>query len=142
MTKIIIGTNVIVSAVIGNGYASMILQRAIFDIAIIVCISSEVLAEYEKVARYNRIQKKYPNYKDSVLKIIESLQEIARLYKPTVFFDIIKDKDDNIFLDLANEAQAHYIVTGNYIDFTFDEFGTTKIVNPRSFWNLYEEGRL
>ncbi len=57
-------------------------------------------------------------------------------HKPKKKFDILKDKSDNKFLDLAFEANAHYLITGNTKDFSLDKHVNTLIVTPAQFLNL------
>jgi len=56
MTKIVIDTNVIVSAAVGKGYSKKILREIIFENTIAVCLSKNILDEYDKVSIYSRIQ--------------------------------------------------------------------------------------
>ncbi len=137
-----IDTNIVVSAAIGNGYSKRILKKIIFDDTIDICISTEIVKEYDRVSNYLRIQKKYPLFKEEMDDMILSLKEIARVYFPTQSFSILKDISDNIYLDLAHEAKAHYIITGNKNDFSIAQFEQTKIVSPKEFCELYETNNL
>jgi|SRR6476619_1662773 putative PIN family toxin of toxin-antitoxin system len=142
MKRIVIDTNIVVSAAIGNGYSKRILKKIIFDDTINICISTEIVKEYDRVSNYLRIQKKYPLFKEEMDDMILSLKEIARVYFPTQSFSILKDISDNIYLDLAHEAKAHYIITGNKNDFSIAQFEQTKIVSPKEFCELYETNNL
>jgi putative PIN family toxin of toxin-antitoxin system len=142
MKRIVIDTNIVVSAAIGNGYSKRILKKIIFDDTIDICISTEIVKEYDRVSNYLRIQKKYPLFKVEMDDMILSLKEIARVYFPTQSFSILKDISDNIYLDLAHEAKAHYIITGNKNDFSIAQFEQTKIVSPKEFCELYETNNL
>ena len=137
-----IDTTIVVSAAIGNGYSKRILKKIIFDDTINICISTEIVKEYDRVSNYLRIQKKYPLFKEEMDDMILSLKEIARVYFPTQSFSILKDISDNIYLDLAHEAKAHYIITGNKNDFSIAQFEQTKIVSPKEFCELYETNNL
>jgi len=138
----VIDTNIVVSAAIGNGYSKRILKKIIFDDTINICISTEIVKEYDRVSNYLRIQKKYPLFKEEMDDMVLSLKEIARVYFPTQSFSILKDISDNIYLDLAHEAKAHYIITGNKNDFSIAQFEQTKIVSPKEFCELYETNNL
>ncbi len=48
---------------------------------------------------------------------------------------MLKDLDDNKFLEFAIEVEADFIITGNNRDFTIKEIGATKIVTPTEYWN-------
>ena len=142
MKKIILDTNIIVSAAIAKGYSRKIVRTILFQELFEVCITQAILDEYEKVSLYTRIQKKHPEFKQNILEIITSLSDLFNTYTPAKKFSIIKDISDNIFLDLAHEAKAHYIITGNKNDFSITEFEQTKIVSPKKFCELYESNNL
>ena len=142
MKKIVIDTNILVSAAIGNGASTKILYDIIFDPDIEVCICENVLAEYNRVSEYNRIQKKYPLYRIKLKEMIESLQIIGVKYFPSQTFALIKDISDNKFLDLAYESKANYLITGNHKDFTISQFEETKILSPQQFCELYRQNDL
>src|SRR5437867_2906909 len=143
MKKIILDTNVIVSAAIAQGYSRKIVKSILFEEKLFeICMTSDILKEYEKVSTYNRIQKKYPEFKQNILEIIATLNDLSVIYLPQKKFQIIKDVSDNKFLDLAYEAKAHYLITGNRNDFSITQFEQTKIVSPKEFCELYEQNAL
>jgi putative PIN family toxin of toxin-antitoxin system len=142
MRKIVIDTNVLVSAALRNGYSSKILWEIILDKGIKLCLSKEILSEYKRVSEYKRIRKKYPDFKDKMNDLIEAIEEISTLYSPSRSFAIIKDISDNKFLDLAYESKAHYLITGNRNDFSITQFEQTKILSPKEFCELFEQNAL
>lgn len=143
MKKIILDTNVIVSASIAKGYSRKIVKSILFEDNLFeISVTQDILDEYERVSAYNRIQKKYPEFKQNILEIIATLNDLFVVYTPTKKFSLIKDASDNIFLDLAFEAKADYIITGNKNDFKITQFEQTKIVNPKEFCELYEANTL
>jgi uncharacterized protein len=44
-----------------------------------------------------------------------------------------------MILELAFECSADYLITRNIEDFTFSEFGNTRIVSPKEFWEDFLE---
>jgi putative PIN family toxin of toxin-antitoxin system len=143
MKKIILDTNVIVSAAIAQGYSRKIVKSILFEEELFeVCITADILDEYERVSTYNRIQKKHPEFKQNILEIIAALNDLSTIYLPQKKFEIIKDLTDNNFLDLAYESHANYLITGNRNDFLITEFEQTKIVSPKKFCELYEQNAL
>lgn len=62
----------------------------------------------------------------------------AKKYFPKITLDLILDDDDNMILELADECEADYIITGNTNDFTFSKYKQTKIVSPREFWEQFK----
>ena len=144
MIKVVIDTNVLVSASIAKGASYKIMKEILIEKELaLLCYSPEVLEEYTKVANYQRIQKKYPLYFIAVQSYIKKVQKAGKLFIPISHFSLItKDVSDNIFLDVAFAADAHYIITGNHNDFTISTFETSKIVSPKLFLELYESDEL
>lgn len=62
----------------------------------------------------------------------------AELYKPNIKLNIITDQDDNMILELAEESNADFIITGNTNDFTMSAYKSTKIVTPKEYWENYK----
>jgi len=57
MLKIVIDTNVIVSALIGSNYPREILYNLVFEKKVLVCTSTDVFKEYIEVLKQRKIQK-------------------------------------------------------------------------------------
>lgn len=132
MQKIVIDTNVIVSALIQRNYPFFIIDELFFEDKIQLCVSAELLAEYFDVLS----RPKFARFLDFAIKAENVLTEIglkATLYKPTFKLDVIADQDDNMILELAEESNADFIVTGSTNDFTMSEYKNTKIVTPKEY---------
>ena len=133
MQKIVIDTNVLVSSAIQRGYPNLIVDSLFIDGKIELCISEPVLEEYYLV--FNR--KKFTKYQDFIAKAETLLAEIennSTWYYPKIKIDIIRDKDDNKFLELASESKANFLITGNINDFTIKQFKKTIIISPKEYW--------
>lgn len=136
MQKIVIDTNVIISALIQTNYPFLIINELFLEGKIHVCVSEELIHEYFEVLS----RPKFIRFPDFVSKAESILTEIglkAELYEPNVKLDIISDKDDNMILELAEECNADFIITGNTNDFTMPEYKNTKIVTPKEYWEKY-----
>jgi uncharacterized protein (TIGR03437 family) len=48
------------------------------------------------------------------------------------------DPDDNIFLECAQAAKAHYLITGNTRDFSA-RWKYTDVITPRTFINVWKD---
>ena len=132
MIRVVIDTNVVVSAnLVDEGPSAAILSLAISK-KIMMFVSPAVLAEYEIVLNRPRL-KFNPERIKSVLALI---RDTAELVQPTrTIEEIKKDEPDNRFLECAAAAGAEYIVTGNTKHFpqAFENIG---IVTPREFLEL------
>lgn len=140
MIKVVIDTNILVSAAVGKGYSFLIVDRIFNDQLIELCVTEFTLDEFERVIQYSRLTKK-ENFKIKAKNICDNIRIFGSFYSPHITFDVLKDKSDNKFLDLAVEAKAD-LITGNHLDFNIDTFQTVKIVSAKTFWELYEQNKL
>ena len=69
--------------------------------------------------------------------MLADIETRANKYFPTIVLIIISDIDNNKLLELAETCEADYLITGNTNDFTLKEYKSTKIVNPRDYWENY-----
>lgn len=140
MIKIVVDTNIIVSATIGKSYPALVVSR-ILETDFELCLSNEVLAEYERVTQYPKLTKQ-SSFKENSKKLLDSVNIFGVLYYPHVSLSVLTDHSDNKFLELAVEAKADYLITGNHLHFNFDIYENIKIVSPKKFWDLYQENNL
>ena len=137
MQKIVIDTNVIVSALIQTGYPNLIINDLFIEQKFQLCISEDLLAEYYEVLA----REKFSKFQDFFIRAKVLLVEIeakATKYIPTITLDLISDDDDNMILELADKCLADFVITGNTTDFTFPTYKQTKIVTPKEYWDSYK----
>jgi len=133
MQKVIIDTNVIVSSLIQRNYPHRIIFDLFIEDKISLCISPLLLAEYYDVLA----RPKFAHFHEFAAKakiVLANIEIKAASYQPRITLNMISDKDDNKILELANECEADFIITGNTNDFTFPEYKQTKIVTPKDYW--------
>jgi len=138
MQKVIIDTNVLISALIQRNYPNFILFHYVLDNLVEVCISDELFEEYLEVL----YRPKFLKYSDFIGKaefVLAQLEAKATKFYPTKKFNVIADNPDNRLLELAVESKADFIITGNTSDFTMTEFHGTRIVTPKDYWDLFRE---
>ena len=137
MQKIILDTNVIVSALIQQSYPYLILNNFIVEKKFQLCISDELMSEYYEVLS----RPKFSRFRDFFFKAEAILAEIelrAVKYKPTLKLHIISDIDDNMVLELADKCVADFVITGNTTDFTFPTYKNTMIITPKTYWENHK----
>ena len=137
MQKIVIDTNVIVSSLIQRSYPYFIIAELLVPDKFELCISEELMAEYYEVLA----RPKFARFHDFFIRaeaLLADIEEKATSYVPTIQLDLISDDDDNMILELADECNADFIITGNTTDFTFPTYKQTKIVTPREYWENYK----
>jgi len=124
MQKIVIDTNVFVSALIHRGYSHQIVNELFIEGKIDLCVSDEVLAEYYSVFKRRRFQK-YSDFVSKAEMLIADIESKSAKFFPTSKLTIISDKDDNKFLELSSESKADFLITGNTNGFTIKKFKQT-----------------
>ena len=112
--RIVVDTNILVSAYLTpKGKAAQILEQwrhHRFDLI----ISEPLLAEYERVLRYDHIQSLHLMSNDEISTVIDDFREFAFVVKPTQKISVIKDDpDDNKFLECVIAGSASYITSGD-----------------------------
>jgi uncharacterized protein len=136
MQRVVIDTNVIVSALIQFSYPYKIIYQLYFDQRFMLCLSDALLEEYYEVLS----RPKFARFTDFFSKAEHLLADIAVkaiLFVPEIKLDMMSDKDDNKILELADASGADYIITGNLNDFTFPLYKQAKIVSPKEYWEHY-----
>ncbi len=145
MTRVVLDTNVIVSAHIQSaGIPARILLQALAQ-EFQLYVSSSIIAEYDDVLR----RPKFEIDSQVVDGFLKALSTTAVLIVPTAVIPTATDPDDNKFLECAFEAEADYLVTGNLKDYPTEGFSGsdpagrivrahTRIVSPREFMGIIE----
>lgn len=137
MQKIVIDTNVIVSALIQRSYPNLIINELFIEHKFQLCVSDELITEYFEVLS----RPKFSKFQDFLIHAEVLLAEIetkAVKYVPNIKLQLIADLDDNMILELADECLADFVITGNTNDFTFSTYKQTKIVTPKEYWENYQ----
>ena len=133
MQKIIIDTNVFVSALIQRNYPFYIVDSIFSTKEIQLCISDKLFEEYYDVLNRKKFSK-FPEFIALAHALLTEIEKRAIIYYPTIKLEIIRDHDDNKLLELAETCEADFLSTGNTNDFTMDKYKTTKIVSPKDYW--------
>ena len=136
MKDIIIDTNVIISSLISRSFPFRIIHEIVFEYKTRTFLSEDILAEYSNVIARDKFSG-YIDFKSNANFLISFLIEFSVYINPSERLNIAKDPDENKFLELANETNADYIISGNIKDFGLLKFGNTKIVTPKEFWEEF-----
>lgn len=137
MQKLILDTNVIVSALISNSIPTMILYELVLTQKVETCLSEEIFSEYVEVMNREKFTR-FANFKTKADVVLNKLRENSIFYKATRKVKVLSDTSDNKFLELAAVSSADYLITGNTLDFQITEFEYTRILTPREFWDYFE----
>jgi putative PIN family toxin of toxin-antitoxin system len=130
--RVVLDTNVYISAIIFGGNCEEILRLAnlgSFDLL----LSKYILLEIKYVLKY-----KFNWTNKQVTTTISYLRDITTEIKPDISLDIVHDDpSDNKVIECALAGNAHYIVTGdrNHL-LPLKKYKNIKIISPAEFLRL------
>ena len=135
MFKIVPDTNVLISAVISNGYEFELLKLAKLE-KLHLIISYEILWEFEEVIK----RPKFGFSPEQILNAIEQIKSISEIIETSIKLDIVKrDPDDNKVIETALEGKADYIISGDKDLLDLKEHNSIKIINAREFLEVFNK---
>ena len=132
MIRVVIDTNVLVSAMISPSGNEALLLLAVKQGLIKPCFSPAVLKEYSDVLA----RPKFAFSPDEITALIDLLERQGDLLHPAPLSGMSPDPKDDKFLACALAAQADFMVTGNKRDFPEDPLGATKVLSAGELLNL------
>jgi len=135
MQKVILDTNILVSALIQKSYPHYVVYDYVLNERFQLCLSEALLNEYRDVLSRPKFAH-INNFVSNAEIVLNRFIKIAQFFEPVTYLNIIKDKSDNKLLELAEESKADFLITGNSVDFTFTKYKQTQILSPRSFWEM------
>ena len=137
MMRIVLDTNVLVSAILSPRSTSAQIMRLVLDGALNLVISHGILDETLSVVRYPKLvklMKKNGVVPKEVDFFIERLSAIAVGTPGELTLDVIHDDpSDNKILACAVEGEANFIISGDRHLTDLKEFQGITIVNPATF---------
>jgi uncharacterized protein len=137
MIRVVLDTNILVSALLQpQGLPARTFLMALAGTTAQLCVSGDVYAEYEEVVRRPKF-----NRDEAVIEsALHAIRQNGFWVKPSEKVNVCSDPDDNIFLECAQAARAHYLVSGNLKDFPA-KWANTQIVTARQFLDAVAEGQ-
>jgi len=134
MLKLVLDTNVLVSALISTGgNPALLLDKA--GESYTLYISKDILTEFEAVISRD----KFDFTDEEINTIIEAVISFSEVVNPAIKLDFIKsDPDDNKILECAVACEASYIVSGDRHLLELREYSGIKIITPKAALELLE----
>jgi putative PIN family toxin of toxin-antitoxin system len=127
--KIVLDTNVIVSAFGWKGSAHEIFQKCIkghFQLY----LSPQILSEIKRVLSYH----KFHFNQDEIDEFLSIIIEAAEIVEPEIIIDLIsQDSSNNRVLECAITADCEYVISGDKHLLEIKEFESIKILSPDKF---------
>lgn len=133
--KIIFDTNVIVSFLITKNFKDELFYNLLKQVKsgdIELFYSSETFKELQQSIKIPKIQSRLNK---NTSRFIADYKFIAINVEVVNQVSICRDPRDNMFLELAKEIQADYLITGDKDLLELKQFETTKILKPSEFIN-------
>jgi putative PIN family toxin of toxin-antitoxin system len=126
MIKVVLDTNVLISAFITKGKSRMLLSEIIEGKAQLI-LSKEILEEFAEVAADDKLRK-YIEEQDveDILRIVGGIAEIVEI--KSRFKAVKQDPSDDIILRTARDGEVDYIVSGDEHMLSLKEFRGIKIL--------------
>ncbi len=129
--KVVLDTNIFISGIHWNGPSYKILQAWFEDRCEFIC-STEILEEIVKTLK----EFKVPLSKEEINWWENLILEKSTIVNPSEKIDIVKDQDDNKFIEAAIEGKASYIISQDKHLLVIKEYRGIKIVTPEDYLKL------
>ena len=135
--RIVLDTNVMVSAILSPRSTSAQIIRLVLDGVVNLIISHDILDETLRVIRYPKLvklMKKNSVALKEVEYVIDRLSAIAVVTPGKLTLNVIRDDpSDNKILACAVEGEVDFIISGDRHLIELKEFQGIPIVNPATF---------
>ena len=129
MLRVVLDTNVLISAILFGGKPRQILEKTIRG-EIRLCLSEPILEEVKGVLK----RPKFDYSPEMIQIILTELTGIADIVNPSETIHVVlEDPDDNRILECAVEAGANYVVTGDLHLLKLSRYRDTEILNTAAF---------
>ena len=125
--RILLDTNVIISALLFGGKPRTMLQSVIKKQHVAVT-SPVLLSELSDVLR-----KKFGFTKEKIAAVDQQLRKQCQVVFPTETIDVLSDMPDNRVLEAAVEGECEMIVTGDTDLLVLKKYRAIRILTPDEF---------
>lgn len=133
MHRVVVDTNVFISGFLFGGNPRKIVDSWLKK-QYIFCISPQLKAEI-----LNKLQNKFSLSNQALQTIEVALDVNTEKYIPKKKLFVCKDPQDNFLLELAQEARADYIISGDKLVLELKHYKKTKIISPKNFLKLLKD---
>ena len=129
MLKVVLDTNVLISAILFGGKPRQILEKAIRR-QIRLCLSEPILEELKGILQ----RSKFDYSPEMIQFILTELIGIADFVNPSETINVVlEDPEDNRILERAVEAKANYIITGDFHLLKLNRYLDIEVLNAAAF---------
>ncbi len=130
MIKVVLDTNMLLSAFLFGGMVEIIIDSVAEERIDLYCsptLQQEVLRKLTEYGAKEELISQVKIFFDTVINVL-----------PTIKIDICRDPNDNFLLELAETAQADFLITRDkdLLDLPDHRWKETKIVKPEEFLSI------
>jgi putative PIN family toxin of toxin-antitoxin system len=127
--KVVLDTNVLISAILFGGKPRQILEKAIRG-EIRLCLSEPILEELKGVLQ----RSKFDYSPEMIQFILTELMSIADFVNPSETLNVVlEDSEDNRILECAVEAKVNYIISGDLHLLKLNRYRNIEVLNVAAF---------
>ena len=134
MVKVVVDTNVLISALVGHGKPRRLITLLLEAHELIV--SKEMTTELIEVLRRAKFRKIKNRHVDNFLSILVGRAKLVRVEGRLNV--IVEDPDDNLVLGTACGGRANYLVSGDKHLLMLKQFRSIRIVSVREMLELLD----
>ena len=126
--RLVLDTNVVASAILWGGSPKLLLQ-AQRDKRVELYTSTPMLAELTDILGRPKFEKKIVASTLTLDQLVDRYAELAQVVRPTPIPRIAPDPDDDVVIATALAAKADFLVTGDRLLLSVDEYQGIRIVS-------------
>ena len=130
---VVVDTNIIISALVKPFSDSSKILNMILSGKLKIAYDFRVLIEYEEVLK----REKFNFEPKHIESIITQIKEEGITVDPSPLNEVLLDKDDLPFLEIAVSVSADFIITGNNKHFPKNFYKNIEILSPSEFLEEY-----
>lgn len=131
--KVIIDTNILVSAAIRDGIPEIVIQFIVDHPEFEWIVSQEIMTEYIEVLQ----RRKLKLTEEVQQEWIDLLQTVTRLIEVNIEIDFPRDRKDTRFIACAIAANTDFLITGDRDFEDVQMLENTTILSVRDFKKLF-----
>ena len=134
--KVVLDTNVQLSAIVWRGEATKIIDARI-NREVEIIITKEILSEIVDILNRTRFKEFIENKQEKIEDLIRVILSISTFIETKTKLDVVKkDPKDNIILEAGLDAKGDYIISYDDHLINMIEFNRIKILTPTEFLKL------
>jgi len=138
--KIVLDTNVIYSGLAFGGNCLKALDYCFHANNVELFISTPTIKELSNKLLSDKFKRYNDRPKENIINFIEQYILESNLIEPKMVVNICSDPKDNIFLELALESNAEFIISGDKDILSskkeFEKISKCKLLTPKEFLEL------